>query len=284
MPNFSVVDTHVHLYDPSRLSYPWMKHAPALDRPHLVEDYVRAFAGVDIESIVFVEVDAAPGDQRAEAYFVQEQAKFEPRLKAMVASIPLELGAAAETHLIEYAKLPLARGVRRLIERHHQQPGWALADDFVVGVKLLSKFDLTFDLCLFHPQLSEVTELVRRCPEVNFVVDHIAKPGIRAGLREPWSEDLRKLGRLPNVWCKISGVVTEADHANWTETVVSPYIAHAIDCFGFERVMFGSDWPVSELATSYQRWVEVVDAVVGSASQGERRKLYHDNAVAFYRL
>ena len=110
MPNFSVVDTHVHLYDPSRLSYPWMKQAPALDRPHLVEDYVRAIAGVDIESIVFVEVDAAPGDQRAEAYFVQEQAKFEPRLKAMVASIPLELGAAAETHLIDYAKLPLARG------------------------------------------------------------------------------------------------------------------------------------------------------------------------------
>ena len=79
-------------------------------------------------------------------------------------------------------------------------------------------------------------------------------------------------------------MVTEADHANWTEGAVGPYIAHAIDCFGFERVMFGSDWPVSELATSYQRWVEVVDAVVGGASIAERRKLFHNNAVAFYRL
>ena len=284
MPDFPIVDTQVHLYDPRRLSYPWMKQTPALDRPHLVPDFVRATAGVDIQGIVFVEVDAAPADQSAEAHFVQEQAKLEPRLKAMVASIPLELGAAAEPYLIEYEKLPLARGVRRLIERHQQQPGWALAEDFVAGVKLLPKFNFTFDLCLFHPQLVEVTELVQRCPEVNFVVDHIAKPGIRAGLREPWSEDLRELARLPNVWCKISGVVTEADHANWTEGAVCPYIAHAIDCFGFERVMFGSDWPVSELATSYGRWVEVVDAVVGGASIAERRKLFRDNAVAFYRL
>jgi L-fuconolactonase len=261
-----------------------MKQTPELDRPYLPNDYVRAIAGVDVQGIVFVEVDAAPADQKAEAHFVQEQARFEPRLRAMVVSIPLELGGAAEPYLIEYEKLPLARGVRRLIERHQQQPGWALAEDFVAGVKLLPKFNFTFDLCLFHPQLAEVTELVRRCPEVSFAVDHIAKPGIRAGLRQPWSEDLLKLARLPNVWCKISGVVTEADHANWTEDVVGPYIAHAIDCFGFERVMFGSDWPVSELATSYQRWVEVVDAVVGDATIAERRKLFHDNAVAFYRL
>ena len=185
MPDFPIVDTHVHLYDPRRLSYPWMKQTPELDRPHLPNHYVRTSAGVDVQGIVFVEVDAAPADQSAEAHFVQEQAKLEPRLKAMVASIPLELGAAAEPHLIDYAKLPLARGVRRLIERHHQEPGWALAEDFVTGVKLLPKFNFTFDLCLFHPQLAEVTELVRRCPEVNFVVDHIAKPGIRAGLRDP---------------------------------------------------------------------------------------------------
>jgi L-fuconolactonase len=119
LPSFSIVDTHVHLYDPRRLSYPWMKQSRVLDRPHLAEDYVRATAGVDVERIVFVEVDAAPADQRPEAYFVQGDARFEPRLNAMVASIPLELGAAAEPHLIEYAKFALARGVLRLIERHH---------------------------------------------------------------------------------------------------------------------------------------------------------------------
>jgi predicted TIM-barrel fold metal-dependent hydrolase len=241
-------------------------------------------AGVDIEAMVFVEVDTAPGDYLAEAHFVQEQATVEPRLRGMVASMPLEKGAAVEPELVEYAKMPLARGVRRLIERHHHEPSWTLDGNFVAGVRLLAKFGFTFDLCLFHPQLAEVTELAKSCPQVNFVVDHIAKPGIRQGLREPWWQDLREISRLANVWCKISGVVTEADHANWTNAEVAPYIVHAIDCFGFERVMFGGDWPVSELATTYRRWVDLVDLVVAGASHGEKRSLYRDNAIAFYRL
>lgn len=261
-----------------------MKQVPALDRPYLNDDFARLTAGVDIEAMVFVEVDAAPSDNLAEARFVQEQTLAEPRLRGMVASMPLEEGAGVEPKLVEYAGMPLARGVRRLIERHHHQPGWALGDSFLTGVRLLAKFGFTFDLCLFHPQLAEVTELARRCPQVNFVVDHIAKPGIRHGLREPWWQDLQAIARLPNVWCKISGVVTEADHTKWREAEVTPYIAHAIDSFGFERVMFGGDWPVSELATSYRRWVDLVDLVVAGASIGEKRRLYRDNAIAFYRL
>jgi L-fuconolactonase len=284
LPDFAIVDAHVHLYDPRRLSYPWMKQAPALDRPYLSDDFTRLTTGVDIEAMIFVEVDAAPGEHLAETRFAQEQAAVEPRLRGMVASMPLEKGSGVEPELVEYAKSPLARGVRRLIERHHHEPGWALGDNFITGVRLLAKFGFTFDLCLFHQQLAEVNELVRRCPEVNFVVDHIAKPGIQQGLREPWRQDLRSISRLPNVCCKISGVVTEADHANWTEAEVAPYIDHAIDCFGFERVMFGGDWPVSELATSYRRWVDLVDMVVAGASNAEKRRLYRDNAIAFYRL
>jgi L-fuconolactonase len=151
-------------------------------------------------------------------------------------------------------------------------------------VKLLPRYGFTFDLCLYHPQLAEVTELCRRCPEVHFVIDHIAKPGIRAGLTEPWRSRMREIARLPNVACKISGVVTEADHAAWREADVAPYVAHAIECFGFDRVMFGGDWPVSELATTYRRWVDLVDSLVAGASENERRRLYRDNAIAFYRL
>jgi L-fuconolactonase len=261
-----------------------MKQVPALDRSYLAADFVQLTAGIDIEAMVFVEVDTASGHHLAEARFAHEQAAAEPRLRGLVASMPLEKGAGVEPELVEYAKLPLARGVRRLIERHHREPGWALGESFLAGVRLLANFGFTFDLCLFHSQLAEVNELTRRCPEVNFVVDHIAKPGIRQGLREPWWQELQAIARLPNVWCKISGVVTEADHANWTNEEVAPYIAHAIDCFGFERMMFGGDWPVSELATSYRRWVDLVDHIVAGASYRERRRLYRDNAIAFYRL
>jgi L-fuconolactonase len=137
---------------------------------------------------------------------------------------------------------------------------------------------------LFHRQLTEVIQLVRLCPEVKFIVDHIAKPAIRAGLTQPWRGQMRMLAKLPNVWCKISGVVTEADHLAWTAEQVIPYIAHAIDCFGFDRVLFGGDWPVSELATTYKGWVDLVDRVVAGSSEAEIRKLYRDNAIEFYRL
>jgi L-fuconolactonase len=284
VPDFPIVDAHVHIYDPRRLSYPWIASFPTLDRPHLPEDYDRLTAGVNIEAMVFVEADVAPGAHLAEVEFVHEQSRTEPRLRAVVASMPLENREAAEADLADYSLFPLARGVRRLIERHDDDPGWCLRDDFVTGVKLLPKFGFTFDLCVFHSQLAEATELIRRCSEVTFVLDHIGKPAIRIGQWEPWASELRAIAAYPNVWCKISGVVTEADHAAWTEAEVAPYIAHAIDCFGFDRVMFGGDWPVSELATRYSRWIALVDAVTLRAAPVERRKLFHDNAIAFYRL
>ncbi len=284
MPEFPIVDAHVHLYDPGAIAFPWMKDLPQLDRPHLPADFARRTAGVEVEAMVLVEVDAAAGEHMREAEWVAALAATEPRLCAMVASIPLEKGAAVAADLDAYARNPIARGVRRLIQAHVDEPGWSLRDDFIAGIRLLPDYGFTFDLCFYHPQLAEVTELCRRCPEVDFVIDHIGKPGIRDGLLEPWRRQMREIARLPNVMCKISGVVTEADHAGWTEAEVTPYIAHAIECFGFDRVMFGGDWPVVELATTYQRWVALLDAIVAGASPVERRKLYRDNAIAFYRL
>lgn len=284
MPDFPIVDTHVHLYHPEAIDFLWMKGHPKLEQPYLPADFTRLTAGVAVDTMVFMEVDAAPGQHLAEAEWVEGLKPTEPRLRGAVASAPLEKGEAARGDLEALAELSLTCGIRRLIERHADEPGWALQDSFVAGVKLLPEFGFPFDLCLFHHQLEEVTELCRRCPEVSFVIDHIAKPGIRDGLTEPWRQHMREIARLPNVWCKISGVVTEADHAAWRESEIIPYIAHAIECFGFDRVMFGGDWPVSELATSYGRWVEVVDQVVSGASEDEKRKLYRDTGLAFYNL
>jgi L-fuconolactonase len=116
------------------------------------------------------------------------------------------------------------------------------------------------------------------------VLDHIGKPAIKAGLMDPWRQHLKQLAAHQNVFCKISGVATEADHQSWTREQLKPYVAHAIECFGFERSMFGGDWHVMELATRYPEWVEIVDEIVAGASADEKRKLFRETAIHFYRL
>ncbi len=127
-------------------------------------------------------------------------------------------------------------------------------------------------------------ELARRCPEVSFVLDHIGKPGIAHGLREPWRSQMSALAELPNVACKLSGVVTEADHAAWTPADIEPYVAHAIECFGFDRVMYGSDWPVSDLTHAYPDWVALLDGFTAGCGEDELRALYGGTARRIYRL
>jgi len=284
LPDFPIIDAHVHLYDPGNLSHAWLAGAPRINKPHLPSDFDRLTAPVKVDGIVFVEVDVDDPHHLDEARWVEKTAAGDPRIKGIVAGMPMEKGTAIEGDLAEYAKLPRARGVRRLIQKHDKEPGWCLRPDFVAAVKLLPKYGLSFDLCIFHPQMKDTIELVRRCPEVSFMLDHIGKPGIKDGITQPWRSEMRELAELPNVVCKISGVVTEADHKNWTYEHVAPYVAHSIETFGFDRCAFGGDWPVSELASSYPDWVGIVDRVIAGASEADQRKLYRDTAIRFYRL
>jgi L-fuconolactonase len=180
------------------------------------------------------------------------------------------------------AKLPVMRGIRRLIQNKPQ--GFVLQPDFIAAVKLLPKYDLTFDICIYHHQFAETLAFVRQCPEVSFVLDHIGKPGIRDGLTEPWKSHIRDMAAIPNVVCKLSGVTTEADHAHWTREQLRPYIDHVIESFGFNRIMYGGDWPVSELAGKYTDWLEVLDWATEGCTALEKRKLFRDNGRLAYRL
>jgi len=284
VPDFPIIDAHVHLFDPAVFPYAWLGGVPAINKAHGPADLDRLAAPVKIDGLVFVEVDVDDPRYLDEARWVEDLAAGDSRIRALVAGMPLEKGVAIEADIAEYAKLPHARGVRRLMQKHADEPGWSLAPDFVAALKLLPRYGLSFDLCIFHNQMRETIDLVAQCPEVSFMLDHIGKPGIRDGLSEPWRSQIRELAALPNVMCKISGVVTEADHKAWTYDQVAPYVAHAIETFGFDRVAFGGDWPVSELATRYADWVGVVDRVVAGAGDADVRKLYRDNAIRFYRM
>ncbi len=283
MPQFPIVDTHLHIWDPAKLSYPWHAGAPTLNRPFRLTDYDAHRAAVDVECMVFLECDVTPADRLPEATWVTEQAAADPRIKAIVASAPLENGAAAAADLQALADLPLVHGIRRLIQ-DEPDDDFCVRPDFVAGVKLLPEFGFTFDICVKHKHMANAVKLARQCPEVTFILDHIGKPGIRDGMLDPWRQNMRDLAALPNVHCKMSGLVTEADHQSWTREQLRPFIDHVIECFSFDRVMYGGDWPVSTLAAKYPDWVATLDWALSGCSEGERRRIYRDNAIAFYRL
>ena len=283
MPDFAIVDSHVHLCDPQRFAYSWTANAPSLNRRVLPGDFAAAASPVAIDRFVFVEVDVDFPQHLAEARWVAGLAAADQRLAGMVAALPLERGGAIAPELEELRRHQVLRAVRRLIQ-NEPDPDFCVNPGFLDGLRLLAPHDLAFDICVLHHQLPKVIEMVRRCPEVRFVLDHIGKPAIKAGMIDPWRQHLRELARLPNVHCKISGVATEADHKNWTREQLEPYIACAIETFGFDRVMYGGDWHVCELAGPYPQWVEIVDWIIAGASAEDKRKLFRDNAIGFYRL
>ena len=283
VPDFPVIDSHVHLYDIARLSYPWLAGVPKLNRTFLLSDFDAARGPVQVDQIVFAEVAVAPGQHVAEAEFVQELADTDARLTGMIAHAPVEKGAAVEEDLAALQTFRTLRGIRRLIETE-RDPGICLEPAFLDGVRRVGRHGLSFDICVKNWGLGHALELVRRCPDVSFVLDHIGKPDIKHGLREPWWTQIAELARMPNVVVKLSGVITEADHAAWTREQVIPYVAHVVECFGFDRVMYGSDWTVAELTHRYPTWVEILDQVVAGASADELRALYRGTAARTYRL
>ena len=280
---FTVVDAHVHFWDPRRLKYSWLKDVPALNRVFLPSDYAAATASAQIGKMVFVECGCSPRQALDEVAWVSRLAEGESRLQGIVAQVALERGRRARNELVSLTYFPLVKGVRRNLQGE-PDPGFCLTPDFVTGVRSLAEFGFSFDLCIVHSQLPAVTELIRRCPEIRFVLDHGGKPDIRAGQTEPWRQHLSELAALPNVMCKLSGLLTEADWAGWQPEHLMPYVRHVIDCFGFDRVMYGGDWPVLTLAGDYPRWQAALASCLRPAKESDLQKLFQLNAETFYHL
>ncbi len=280
---FPIIDTHVHLWDPNHLRYPWLDDNVLLNKPYLLADYQRACGPVLVEKLVFLQCECDFAQFREEAAWVTSLAQEDPRLQGIVPWAPLENGDAARVDLEKFAENPLIKGVRRIIQ-FEPDPAFCLRPDFVKGVQALADYNLSFDICIAHHQLANTIKLVAQCPQVVFILDHIGKPDIKQQLFAPWREEIQMLAGFPNVWCKVSGLVTEADHQQWTKEDLKPYIDHVIASFGFDRVMYGGDWPVAYQATEYPRWAETLEWAVSGCSDAELHKLFHDNARAFYKL
>jgi len=275
-----IVDAHVHFWDPSRLTYPWLEELPTLDRPALAEDYARATTGIAVDAMILVEANCLPRQALDEADFFASIAASDPRVAGIVAFASLTAPEELDRTLDALTAVSLVKGIRHNIQG--EAPGFCTQPSFVEGVQTVGRRGLTFDLCATHDQLREVLELVRQCPDTRFVLDHCGKPGIRDRLFESWRRDIAHLAECANVWCKLSGLVTEASPDEWREADLVPYASHVVNQFGTGRVMYGSDWPVLTLAAGYADWFEFTKWLTAGWSDAERRGFYRENALTAY--
>ena len=271
-----VVDAHVHLWDPSRLRYTWLD-GTELDR--LIDASTLLAASGAVTDFVVVQGDCADTQGLAEVEWLLEQSAQLPGLRGIVAFAPLERGAEVRDHLGALRAFPSVVGVRRLIQ--DEKPGFAVADRFMQGVAALADLGLPFDVCVRSPQLDEVIELVRRTPEVQFVLDHVGKPRIGEDPSR-WRQQIAQLAARPNVVCKLSGLMTEIVSGPTGVEAVEPFLAHALAELGPDRCLFGTDWPVMTTAATYSEWLNLVTRLV--PGEDERRAVLAGTAERVYQL
>ncbi len=283
MPNFPIIDTHLHVWDVNNLIYPWLKDVPVLNRSYLLPEYNEACGSVEVEAMVFMQCEADFSQAMDEAKWVVGLAQDDPRIKAIIPWAPLEKGEGSRPFLEELKQYPRIKGIRRIIQFESDQE-FCLQPDFVKGVQILADYDLSFDICISHGQMANTIKMVRQCPDIHFILDHIGKPDIKNQVFEPWKTELKTLSEFPNVCCKMSGLVVEADMEKWTKEDLKPYIDHVIQCFGFDRIAFGGDWPVVVQAAKWTRWVETLEWALSGCSLDELKKLFHDNAARIYNI
>ena len=280
---FPIVDTHVHFWDPAHLRYPWTESSALLNRAYLPRHYTEAIAPVDVERIVFVQAACLPDQAMQEVEWVTGLAKEDPRIEGIVADAPLEQGEGVVPVLDKLAGNPLVKGVRRMLAGE-KDPEFSLQQGFVDGVRALGRAGLECEFGIHRGQILAAAALAGRCPDVRFIVCHCGVPDIRRQELDPWRDHIRQLAALPNVFCKMSGLATAADHAAWKPADLKPAIDHVIGCFSVQRVAFGSDWPVMLSATTFPRWAETVAWAIEGCTQDELERLFRGTAIEYYGL
>jgi L-fuconolactonase len=274
-----IFDAHHHLWDPRRLRYELLEPLTSIYRPFLAADYDEVAQRNGIRCSIVVEAAMAGADGISETNWLLSEAAKSDRVRGTVIWAPIE--SAGLGRYLDSLKQRNVVGVRRALER--EPAGFARRHDVIGGVRLLGRYGLAFDLVLPPELMPDTIFLARACPEVQFVLDHLGKPDVRGGNAGTWRAALREFAELPNVACKISGLVTEAG-PDWKREDLEPYVLHAIECFGWSRVLFGTDWPVSLLAGGVERWLDALLCAVRDASGEELTSLLMRNAARTYRI
>ncbi len=276
-----IVDTHQHLWDLDLFQYSWLDSIPSLRRTFRMGDYLEATQDLHIVKSVHLECDVDEPFVLAETLHILSLANQENPLAAVVAAgRPEKPGFRA--YLDQIAGHRLLKGIRRVL--HTQPDELSQTPLFAENLRLLPEYGLSYDLCVLARQMPLAIRLARECPRVSMILDHCGVPAVKERALDPWRDHIREIAGYENVVCKISGLVAYADPQRWTPRDLAPYVEHVIECFGWDRVMFGSDWPVCTVSASLAQWVKTLSELTCHAGEAERQKLFHDNAVRVYRL
>ena len=279
-----IVDTHIHFIDPGRFTYPWLARRPDVDRRFLEEDYLRLSVGADVERIVLIEAAVRDADAIGEAEWMSDLAARSELVGAIVAQAQLERGPAARDELDRLAQLPKVTGIRRVVRAPFQSdPDFCVRPDFISGARLLADYDFSFDVACGPGDLANVVTLADACPEVTFVIDHIANPPSDPVGFATWEAGLRTLAERPNVACKISGQQTHLPKG-WDAGKVRAVVEPALEAFGARRVLFGSDTPVQNSGGGFLPWLRALETLLAQASKEERSMFFGGNARGLYRI
>ncbi len=273
------IDSHQHFWKFDRVRDSWINEdMSVIQRDFLPEDLWPVLKENGIDGCVIIQSDQS---EEENAFQLANADKYD-FIKGVVGWVDLQAENIQE-RLAYYSGFEKMKGFRHVLQGEPQRD-FMLRPSFIRGVELLNKYDFTYDILIFPDQLKYACEFVKAFPNQRFVIDHIAKPNIKDKKVDDWKKDIFSIGECDNAYCKISGMVTEADWKSWKKEDFTPYLDAVVQAFGTDRIMFGSDWPVCLVAASYKNMLQIVTAYFSSFSHEEQAKIFGENAIDFYKL
>jgi len=274
-----IIDSHQHFWNYEPEKHSWIDdEMSVIRRDFLSDDLQKVFDENGVDACVAVQADQTT----EETDFLISLAENNNFIKGVVGWVDLR-SESIEEDLLKYKKYDVVKGFRHVVQQE-QDHNFMLRPEFLNGIELLGKYDLCYDILIFPHQLGAALELVKKFPNQKFVIDHIAKPYIKDGFFEGWAVMMREIAKNQKVYCKISGMITEADYKTWTPEQVYPYMKLVLESFGAGRVMYGSDWPVCLVAGNYSIVKALVTDFISDLSQEQQNAIMGGNAAKFYNL
>jgi len=274
-----IIDAHQHFwrYNPER--HGWITDdMAAIRRDFLPKELEQLYRHNDIDGCVAVQVDQTEAETE---YLLGFSRKYD-FIKGIVGWVDLQAPNIKE-RLDYFSTEEVVKGFRHIVQGE-SDPNFLLGQDFCRGIGHLASHNFTYDVLVYHHQLLQVEPFVSKFPNQSFIIDHIAKPAIAKQEIDQWERHMRAIAKHENVYCKLSGMVTEADFNNWTYDQLAPYIDVVLDSFGSSRVVYGSDWPVCLVAATYEEQFGVIQKAIEKLSPGEKKQILGENAIRFYHL